>query len=364
MTHAPKSFLALAAGLLFSAVLPAAAEELRIFNWADYFGADTVENFQKETGINVSLDFYDSNEILETKLLTGGSGYDLVFPAASNAAREFGAGALAAIDPSRLKNYGNLNPAILASLDRLPGGLQLGVPYTWGTIGIAYNTKLVADRIGDQPMDTLDVIFKPEIAAKLADCGIAVLDSPVEIASVTLNYLGADPYSANADDLAGAEALLVEAGKSIRYFHNQKATNDLAAGDVCVALIYSGDAGIAMARAEEAGNGVELGYAIPKEGTLMWVDLMAVPVDAPNADAAYRFIDYMLRPEVIAEVTNTVFFANANAAANANVDEAILADEGIYPAAEVMSRLFPDLPLGPAEQRARTRLWAKVKTGE
>ncbi|PLX38480.1 MAG: spermidine/putrescine ABC transporter substrate-binding protein PotF [Hyphomicrobiales bacterium] len=365
MTHRSKYTAALAAaGLLFASVASASAEELRIFNWADYFGADTVANFQTETGIDVSLDYYDSNEVLETKLLAGGSGYDLVFPATSNAVREFQAGALAEIDTSKLSNYGNLNPKILASLDQVPGGRKIGVPYTWGTVGIAYNAKLVAERIGDQPLNSLDVIFKPEIAEKLKDCGIAVLDSPFEISSVALNYLGADPYTNNADDLKKAEDLLATAAKSVRYFHNQRATNDLASGDICVALIYSGDAGIAAMRAEEAGNGVEVGYAIPQEGTLMWIDLMAIPADAPNAAAAYKFIDYMLKPEVVAEVTNLVYFANANKEADAHVDPAILGDENVYPGDEVMGRLFPDKTLGAKEQRLRTRLWTKVKTGQ
>ncbi|MCC2112080.1 MAG: extracellular solute-binding protein [Hyphomicrobiales bacterium] len=351
-------------GIAIGSVNPATAGQLNIYNWAEYFGAETIDRYQKETGDEVTLDYFDSNEILETKLLAGGSGYDVVFPAASNAVRELQAGALAPIDPNRLQNYGNLNPAILASLDEIPGGRKLGVPYTWGTVGIAYNVKLVQDRLGDRPMNSLDIVFDPEIAGKLADCGIAVLDSPLEITSIALNYLGADPYTDDADALKRAEDLLANAAKSIRYFHNQKATNDLASGDICVGLIYSGDAGIAAVRAEEAGNGVEIGYAIPEEGTLMWIDLMAIPADAPNADVAYRFIDYMLRPEVIAEVTNTVYFANANSAADSHVDAGILGDEGIYPGETVMSRLFPDKTIGPKGQRLRNRLWTRVKTGQ
>ena len=186
----------------------APAGELAIYNWADYFGPDTINNFEAETGIRVTLDHFDSNEMLETRMLTGRSDYDVVFPAASNAARQFRAGALSPIDPARLTNHGNLDPEVLFALNRVEGGAHLGVPYTWGTIGIAYNTALVAERLGDHPMDTLDVLFDPEIVGKLAECGIAVLDSPVEMLSVTLNYLGANPYSGEENDLARARDLL------------------------------------------------------------------------------------------------------------------------------------------------------------
>jgi len=341
----------------------AGAGEVAIYTWADYFGAATIADYETETGTDVTLDYYDSNELLETKLLVGGSGYDVVFPAASNAEREFRAGALLPVDPAHLANYRNLDPAILAALDALPGGRALGVPYTWGTIGIAYNPALVSARIGDQPMDTLDVIFRPENAAKLADCGIAMLDSPTEMISVALNYLGADPYSDNPDDLSRAGELLSGAAPSVRYFSNQKATGDLAAGTICMALIYSGDAGIAGARAAEAANGVDVAYAIPREGTLMWIDLMSIPADTERPEEAYRFIDHMLRPEVIADVTNTVFFANANVAADDHVDPAILGDPGIYPPAATRDRLFPDRSLDARPLRDRTRLWTKVKSG-
>lgn len=355
--------VAILLGATFVAAPRANADHLAIYNWADYFGAETIARYEAETGTQVTLDYFDSNELLETKLLTGGSGYDVVFPAASSAEREFQAGALLPVDPDRLANYRNLDPAILAALDTVPGGRRLGVPYTWGTIGVAYNPALVAERLGDQPMDTLDVIFKPENAAKLADCGIAMLDSPVEVLSIALNYLGAEPYSDDPAELDRAGALLSAIAPSLRYFSNQKATGDLAAGNICAALVYSGDAGIAQARAAEAGNGVEIAYAIPREGTLMWIDLMAIPADSARIDAAYAFIDYMLRPEVIADVTNTVFFANANAAASAHVDPAILGDPGLYPPREVRERLFPDRSLDAKALRGRTRLWTKVKAG-
>lgn len=354
------------AAALASAILTgstALAGDLAVFTWADYFGAETIPAYEAETGSRVTVDYYDSNEVLETRLLVGGSGYDVVFPAASNAERVFQAGALLPIDPVQLSNYGNLDPAVLAVLDAVPGGRQLGVPYTWGTIGIAYNPALVGERLGATPVDTLDLIFDPGNAAKLAECGIAVLDSPVEIIAVALNYLGADPYSDDPARLARAGDLLADTAKHLRYFSNQKATTDLATGSICAALIYSGDAGIAQARAAESGNGVEIRYAIPREGTLMWIDLMAIPADTARAEEAYAFIDYMLRPEVIADVTDTVFFANANAAATALVDPAIRSDPGIYPPPEVMKGLFADRSIEAKQLRGWNRLWTRVKAG-
>lgn len=353
------------AALILSTVAagPATASELAIYNWADYFGETTISSFEAETGIAVTLDFFDSNEVLETKLLTGSSGYDVVFPAASNAEREFQAGALLAIDPTRLSNYGNLNPDILEALDKVPGGREMGVPYTWGTIGIAYNPALIQERLGDYDMASWGTLFDPEIAGKLADCGIAVLDSPVEMVSVTMHYLGADPYSNSKADLEAAGAALKSVAGSVRYFSNQKATNDLATGNICVAVMYSGDAGIAQARAMESGNGTEILYAIPNQGTLMWIDLMAIPKDAKNVDEAYRFIDHMLRPEVIAEVSNSVFFANANSMADAHVDPVILSDPGLYPDDETLEGLFPDKSVDAKTLRNRTRLWRAVRSG-
>ena len=342
---------------------PATAGELNLYNWADYFGETTIADYEAGTGTKVTLDYFDSNEVLETKMLAGGSGYDVVFPAASNAERQMMAGALHRIDVSRLQNYANLRPEILGILDKVPGGRALGVPYTWGTIGLAYNPALVAERLGGMPVDSWDLLFNPDYAAKLADCGIGVLDSPVEMISVALNYLGLDPYSENKDDIGKAQALLAGAAAHAAYFSNQKPSTDLPAGNVCLAVMYSGDAGIAQARALEADNGVEVLYSIPKEGTLMWIDLMAIPEDAPNVDEAYQFIDYMLMPAVIAEVSNYVYFANANEAANQYVLPEVLSDPGIYPDDATLARLFPDKSLGAKALRQRTRAWTKVKSG-
>ncbi|MDK3018572.1 extracellular solute-binding protein [Pseudodonghicola flavimaris] len=360
MTNTLPSFAFVVASL---AALPASAGELKIYNWADYFGPSTVADFTAATGIDVKLDYFESNDVLETRLLAGQSGYDLVFPAASNAEREFRAGALLPIDVAKLTNYGNLDPDILAAIDALPGGRELGVPYTWGTVGIAYNAAMVEDRLGTAEITSWDVLFRPESAARLADCGIAVLDSPLEMIAVALNYLGNDPYSGDADDIAAAGELLHGLTPSVRYFSNIASMSDLASGNICAAILYSGDAGLAQLTAAEADNGVDILYSIPSEGTVMWVDLMAIPSDAENVAAAYAFIDYMLQPEVVADVTNTIWYANANAASVAHVLPEILADPGIYPEAETKSRLFPDMSLPAQTTRLRNRAWTRAKSG-
>lgn len=351
------------AGALFASSAYAAETRLKIYSWAEYFGAKTLDGFTAATGVATTTDVYDSNEFLETKLLAGGSGYDIVFPATSNAERELKAGALAPIDPTKLANYGNLDPRILGALDKIPNGRKLGVPYVWGTVGLAYNIDAIKKRLGVETLDSLDALFKPEIAKKLSGCGIAVLDSPVEVAAVALNYLGADPYGDDKAALAKAGELIAGVAKASRYFDNQRATNDLANSGVCLALVYSGDAAMAQARAEEAKNGVRLAYAIPKEGTLMWIDLMSIPKDAANSDAAYRFIDHVLKPDVAAEITDTVRFPTANGPARALVDPAIRDDRSVYPDEAVAARLFLDRSLDGKALKDRTRMWTRAKSG-
>ncbi len=355
-------FAALA--LSVSVTSAGAAETVRLYNWAEYLGKTTLSDFTAATGIDTTLDFYDSNDVLETKLLTGGSGFDVVFPAMSNAEREGRAGALLPLDPAKLKNYGNLDPAILKLLDGVPGGRSLGVPYTWGTIGLAYNKAQVKKALGVDTLDSLSVLFDPAVGAKLKECGVAVIDSPLEMTAVALNYLGLDPYSQKPENIAKAGELLKGMAKNVRYFHNQKATSDLADGSLCVAFIYSGDALSARSRAGEAGNGVDLGYAIPKEGTMMWIDLMAIPKDAPSPDLAYRFIDFMLEPKSMAGVTDAVGFANANIKSLPLIDPALASDPGLYPDEATRSRLFLDRPMEGKGLKLRTRMWTTVKSGQ
>lgn len=356
--------LATATLLLSTATVDAAdGKRIAIFNWADYFGETTIADFTKATGIEVQYDTFPAPEVLETKLLTGASGYDVVFPSASLTSRIAKAGVLAPIDTARLKNYGNLDPDIVAWLKRYEGGAQYGVPYTWGTIGLSYNEAKIRQRLGDASVANLDILFKPDLASKVADCGIAIIDSPIEMISIALNYLGLDPHSSRAEDIDKAQALLAALQPHVRYFDSTRPIQDLASGEICLAMTYSGDAGTAQMRASEAKSDVTIGYAIPEQGTVLWMDLMAIPKDAADMDSAYAFIDYLLQPEVIAGMTNYLTYANANAKSQPLIDEAIRNNPGIYPPAEVKARLFPDVTLDDENVRLRNRAWTKVKSG-
>lgn len=353
----------LAASLLLTALaLPLQAEEkvLNLYNWADYVAPEALKRFQGETGIRVKYDTFDSAEVLDAKLLTGGSGYDVVFPASSGLGRAIQAKAVQPV--GELSNAGNLDPEMLAKLAFIDPGNRFGVPYTWGTVGLGINRQAVEQRLPGVALDSLDLLFKPEYAAKLKDCGIAVLDSPQEVVAIALNYLGRKPYAGNPDDLQAVKALLAELQPNLRYVATARHIDDLAKGEICLALTYTGDAGMAAARAAEAQQPFEVLYRIPREGTLIWFDTMAVPVDAPHPEAARAFIDYMLQPEAIAELTNALYFANANRAATPLLDEAVSGDPDIYPPRDVRERLFAEQILPLRAQRERTRLWASFRT--
>jgi putrescine transport system substrate-binding protein len=354
--------------LTLAASAAAAAEDhrLNIYNWSDYIAEETVPRFEKETGITVNYDVYDSNEVLEAKLLAGQSGYDLVVPSASPyLARQVAAGVYLKLDKAKLANYGNLDPQILAAAAVADPGNQYGVPYLWGTTGIGYNPAKVKAALGDAaPVDSDHLLFDPANAQKLASCGISLLDSAQEIFPAALAYLGRDPLSRDPEDLARAAAVVAAIRPSVRKFHSSQYINDLANGDLCVAFGYSGDVLQARNRAREAKNGVDIAYTIPKEGAMIWIDMMAIPKDAPHSEAALRFIDYVLRPETIAAISNTVAYANPNTRATPLVDAALRDDPGIYPPPEVRARLFFDKPVTPQYERQRTRAWTKVKTGE
>ncbi|HXP31735.1 MAG TPA: polyamine ABC transporter substrate-binding protein [Stellaceae bacterium] len=358
--------VALLAALAARASLAQSDKLLNIYNWSDYIATDTVPRFEKETGIKVNYDVYDSNEVLEAKLLAGGSGYDLVVPSASPyLARQIAAGVYRKIDKTRLGNYGNLDPQILAAAAKADPGNEYGVPYLWGTTGFGYNARLVAAALGPAaPTDSLKLIFDPANAKKLAGCGISLLDSAQEIFPAALAYLGRDPLSRDPQDLQRAAAAVTAIRPFLRKFHSSQYINDLANGDLCVAFGYSGDMLQAKNRAAEAKNGVAIAYTIPKEGAMMWVDMMAIPKDAPHAENALRFIDYVLRPDIVAAISNTVAYANPNAAATAQVEVALRDDPNVYPPASVRARLFFDTPVLPQYERLRTRAWTRVKTGE
>ncbi|WP_433771157.1 polyamine ABC transporter substrate-binding protein [Pseudomonas putida] len=340
------------------------AEEqvVNLYSWADYVAPETLQRFEQETGIHVRYDTFDAPEVLETKLLTGGSGYDVVVPSSSVLARGLAAGALKAIPHEGLKGYANLDPDLLEKLAAVDPGNQYGVPYTWGTLGLGMNVEAVRKRLPDAPLNSLDLLFKPEYASKLKDCGIAIIDSPQEVIGLALHYLGKDPYSTDKADLDAAQALLHQLQSSVLYVASGRQINDLANGSVCLALAYNGDASMAADQARKANKPYEIAYRIPREGTLVWQDNLAIPKDAPHPEAARRFIEFMLRPESVAALTNTLFFATANQAATPLVDEAVRSDPDIYPSADVRERLYADRTMSLKDMRQRTRMWTAFRS--
>ena len=357
-------------GLLAASVLAAAsltsAEELHIYNWSDYIAEDTIAKFEEATGIKVTYDVYDSNEVLEAKMLAGRSGYDLVFPTARPFAdRAISAKIYQPVDKAALTNYGNLDKNITKSLTDIDPGNQFLVPYMWGTTGIAYNVEKVKAVLGeDAALDTWALVFDPETVKKLQSCGVALMDDPTEVFVAARAYKGqaTDDFSKKAIEEAAATVAAVR--PYIRYFHSSQTINDLANGDICVAHGYSGDMLQASDRAAEADNGVTVQYVVPKEGAVVWTDVMAIPVDAPNAKAANQFINYLLQPEVIAPITNYVAYANANAAATPLVDEGVRTNPGVYPSAETMEKLLVLKTPSDKEARTMSRQWTRVKTGK
>ena len=339
--------------------------ELNIYNWSDYIGETTVEDFQKATGITVRYDVYDSNETLEAKLMAGNTGYDLVVPTTSFLGRQIQAGIYQEIDKSKLKNLGNLDPQILAAVEPFDPGNKYAVPYFWGTVGIGFNVDKVKERLGDSaPVDSLDLVFKPENASKLQDCGIAMLDAPSDMFQITLKYLGKDPHSKSEEDYAAVEQMFAGIRQYVKYFHSSQYINDLANGELCAVVGWSGDVFIAAARAEEAQTNLHIEYRIPKEGSLLWVDSLAIPKDAKNVDNALKFIDYLNEPQVAANGVNYVSYASPNLAALEFVDAEIKDNPSIYPTEEVKKNLFPDAVADAELERLRTRTWTKIKTGQ
>jgi putrescine transport system substrate-binding protein len=359
-----KTLVALAAAsAVFISAATAAERVVNVFNWSDYIDPKVLDEFTRETGVKVVYDTYDSNEILETRLLAGATGYDVVVPSATFLAREIAAGALQPLDKAKLPNSKNLWPEISAKLQRYDAGNKYAVDYMWYTTGIAYNVAKIKERIGDKPITSWEQVLRPENLKKFADCGVYVIDSAEDIFSVTLNFLKLDPNSKNPDDIKRAEDHLAGLRRYVRKFHSSEYINALANGDICLAIGWSGDSFQARNRAREADNGVDIAYVIPQEGTLVTLDALAIPKDAPHIEEAYLFIDYLMRPEVAARNTNATHFANGVGASRPLVDAAIIGNSAIYPDDTTMKRLFavtaPDIAL----QRTVTRAWTRVKTG-
>lgn len=359
--------LALAAtALLSAAALPASAQEkvVNVYNWSDYIDESVLEEFTKETGIKVVYDVFDSNDLLETKLLAGGSGYDVVVPTGPFLARQIQAGVFQKLDKSKLPNLSNMWPAISERLAKYDPGNEYAVNYMWGTTGLGINVDKVKAALGpDVPLDSWDVVFKPENAAKLKDCGIHMLDASDETLAIAMNYIGKDPDSKAAEDLEAGGEVFMAIKDNIRSFNSSAYIDALANGDICLAVGWSGDILQAKSRAEEAGNGVKIEYVIPKEGTYMWFDNLAIPADAQHVEEAHAFINFMMKPDVIAKSSNYVQYANGNLASKALLDEAVLKNPAVYPDEATVQKLFTISPYDPKSQRVLNRVWTQVKTG-
>jgi putrescine transport system substrate-binding protein len=348
-----------------SPAAPAGQEEkvLNVYNWSDYIDPGVIDDFKAETGIEVHYDVFDSNEVLETKLLTGNSGYDVVVPSAYFLERQIKAGVFQKLDKSKLPNVANLDPDLMKSVARHDPGNDYGVIYMWGTTGIGYDADKVEAIMPGAPVDSWKLVFDPAVVSKFEDCGVSVLEDPTDMVGTMLLYLGKDPNSQSEEDLALAEKALLAIRPYIRMITSAQYIDALANGEICIAVGYSGDILQARDRAAEAGKVIDIRYSIPTEGALMWFDTLAIPADAKHPDNAYRFIDYLLRPEVAARNTDFVNYANANAKATELVDEEIRDDPGIYPPPEVKARLQPNLARSAEFTRMLNRSWTRFTTG-
>jgi putrescine transport system substrate-binding protein len=345
---------------------PAAAQSERVvnvYNWSDYIDPAVLEEFTKETGIKLKYDTFDSNDMLETKLLAGRTGYDLVVPTAYFLARQIKAGVFQKLDKGRLPNLVNAWDEIARRLATYDPGNQYAVNYMWGTTGIGYNLAKARELLGDGAVDSWDVVFKPAIIAKFKDCGVHMLDSADDVFAAALRYLKLDPNSKAPADFEKATELLMSVRGSVRKFHSSEYLNALASGEICLVLGYSGDIKQAQKRAAEARNGIEIGYAIPKEGAQLWFDNLAIPKDARNVAEAHALIDFLLRPQVAARNSNFISYANGNAASRPFVDPAIIADKTVYPDEATMAGLYTIMAHDQQTQRLLNRLWTRVKTG-
>ena len=359
--------LFLAAIIALGMLAPAAAQSERVvnvYNWSDYIDPKVLEDFTKETGIKVQYDTFDANETLETKLLAGKSGYDVVVPTGYFLERQIKGGVFQKLDKSKLKNLGNIWPDIAKRLGLYDPGNQVAVNYMWGTTGIGYNVKAMRERLGPNgKIDSWDIVFKPENLAKFRDCGVHMLDSADDIMPAALHFLDLNPNSSDPKDLETAGELLMKVRPSVRKFHSSEYLNALASGEICLVVGWSGDIKQSQKRAVEAKNGIEIGYTIPKEGAQMFFDNLAIPKDAKHVDEALAFIDYLLRPEVAARNSNLVAYANGNLASQKFIDKSVLDDKSIYPDASTMDRLYTVSARDQKSQRFVNRLWTKIKTG-
>jgi putrescine transport system substrate-binding protein len=337
---------------------------LNLYIWSDYLAPNTLSDFEKQTGIKVNVAYYDSNETLETKLLAGASGYDIVVPTSAFFERQIRAGVYLALDKSKLPNLKNMDPKLMALVARHDPDNAHGVIYMWGTNGIGYNEKMVKELMPEAPLDSWRLIFDPAVASKVAKCGISVLDTPADMVRLALIYLGRDPNSDKPEDIAAVEEMLLKIRPYVRNINSSEYIEALANGDLCIAVGYNGDVLQARDRAHDANKGIDIKYIVPTEGSILWFDMLAIPKDAPHPDSAYAFMNHMMDAQAVAEVSNFKRFANANLAAQPYVQDAVKNDPGIYPPPDVRERLKIQLADSAEETRVITRLWQKFKTGQ
>jgi putrescine transport system substrate-binding protein len=344
----------------------AAAEEKRLFiyNWTDFIGPKTIAEFEKQTGIKVSYDVYDSEETMDARLLAGSSGYDVVIASTEYFGREIKAGVYVALDKSKLPNLKNLDPRILAIQTAHDSGNAHSVPYMHAINGFAYNVDMIKARMPNAPVDSLDMIFKPEVVAKFADCGVTFLDSAADTLMLALQYLGLDPNTTRREDYKAAEDLLLKVRPYVRSFDSAEYLNGLANKETCIAMSWSSDYALSRARARAVGVNVNLAFTVPKEGANQNFTSLLIPVGAPHPEAAYQFINFILRPDVIAEITNQIYYGNDNIASRSLISPSILSDATLYPTPEIEARLFRSTESSAATERIRTRTWTRVKTAK
>jgi len=356
--------LTLSASAVAMTSLAAAAEEVRVYNWSDYIDEALLTKFEEETGYDLIYDVFDSNEVLETKMLAGSSGYDVVVPTGTFLERQIQAGAFQKLDTSQLPNMDNMWGVIEERTAQYDPGNEYSINYMWGTTGLGVNVGKVTEILGeDAPIASLDLIFDPANMEKLAECGVHFLDAPTEMIPAALTYIGEDPDSKDPEVLEKAEPVLMEVRPYVQKFHSSEYINALANGDICVAFGWSGDILQARDRASEADNGVEIVYNAPSEGALMWFDQMAIPVDAPNPEGAHEFLNFIMDPQNMAQASNYVYYANGNEASKEFLNEDVIGDTAIYPDEETLENLYTVTPYDARTQRTVTRMWTKIKSG-
>jgi len=355
---------AVIAGALGAHAATAEEKRLYIYNWTDFIGPDTIAKFEKLTGIKVTYDVYDAEETMEARLMAGSSGYDVVSASTDFFSREIKAGVYEVLDKSKLPNWKNLDPRILAIQAAYDPGNTHAVPYLHSINGFAYNVDMVKARMANAPVDSLDMLFKPEVVSKFADCGVTFLDSAEDVIQLALNYLGLDPNTTRREDFKAAENLILKVRPYIRSFDSSEYLNGLANREVCVAMSWSSDYALSHARARAAGVNVDLAFTVPKEGANETFSSLLIPEGAPHPQAAYEFINFILRPDIIAEISNAIYYGNDNLASRPLVNPRILADVTLYPTPQIEARLYKSAEVNAATERIRTRTWTRIKTAK